>query len=64
MNQLPLHPLGIPYTVYGDMGYTMSRHITTGYNGAHPTPPQRAFNKAMSRIRVTVEWGFGRICGY
>ena len=53
-----------PYIVYGDPAYGISRTILSPYRGNHLTPQQVDFNKAMSRLRVSVEWTFGKVTTY
>ena len=52
---------GSPYVIYGDPAYGVSRTILAPYRGSQLTPQQEAFNRAMSRVRVSVEWTFGKI---
>lgn len=51
---------GEPYYIYGDPAYQVFPWLLSPYKGVM-TPAQAAFNAAMSSVRVTVEWGFGRI---
>lgn len=44
----------------GDAAYPLSPWIMTPCKGSIP-PRQRRFNKALAKVRVAVEWGFGRI---
>ena len=53
-----------PYVVYGDPAYGISRHIKAPFRGAHLTPLQPQFNSDMSKVRASVEWGFGKISQY
>lgn len=55
---------GVPFVIYGDPAYRRGMYLTCGYNGAHVTPAQQRFNRDMSSVRETVEWGFGRIATY
>ena len=55
---------GEPYVVYGDPAYGMSAHIISPFKGAHLTQLQQQFNHKMSEVRVSVEWGFGKIIQY
>ena len=55
---------GEPYVIYGDPAYGLSRNILAPFRGASITPQQQEFNKAMSRVRISVEWGFSKICQY
>lgn len=51
---------GEPYYIYGDPAYQISPWLMAPYKGVL-TPEQQDFNSGMSRVRVTVEWGFGRV---
>ena len=51
---------GEPYYLYGDPAYQISPWLQSPFRGIL-TPGQAAFNAAMSSVRVTVEWGFGRV---
>ena len=64
LDAAPRHPHGPPFVVYGDSGYSRSLFVATGYNSVNTTDAQKRFNRTMSRIRETVEWGFGRISTY
>ena len=57
-------PNGEPYVLYGDPAYGLSRNILAPFRGARLTAEQQEFNKSMSRVRISVEWGFGKICQY
>ena len=52
---------GSPYVIYGDPVYGVSRTILAPYRGSQLTSEQEAFNRAMSRVRVSVECTFGKI---
>ena len=39
----------------------MSPYLLSPYGGATKTEDQEAWNKEMSRVRQSVEWGFGNI---
>ncbi|CAB1107407.1 unnamed protein product [Ectocarpus sp. CCAP 1310/34] len=51
---------GAPYYIYGDPAYQVSPWLMAPYKGLLSVA-EVAFNRAMSRVRVTVEWGFGRV---
>ena len=56
-------PNGEPFVIYGDSGYGLSvNNILAPFRGAHLTQEQKIFNTQMSKVRVCVEWGFGKIC--
>ena len=42
----------------------ITRHIISPFRGAHLTGPQQLFNAEMSKCRICVEWGFGKILQY
>ena len=47
--------------IYGDPAYPLSVHIQTPHRAANLTPAQHNYNKAMSEVRVSVEWLFGDV---
>ena len=48
--------------LYGDAGYSNSKYVKIGFkNHRALTARQKLFNKEMSAIRVSVEYGFGRV---
>jgi hypothetical protein len=51
------------YSLFADGGYTMQNQLITPWPRALAPvgSPQRAFNDQMSRVRVSVEWGFNLI---
>ena len=55
-------PNGEPYVIYGDPAYGLTRNILAPYRGAQITDDRQEFNSKMSKLRVCVEWGFGKIC--
>ena len=55
---------GEPYVIYGDPAYGVTRNILVPFRGAHLTDDQQAFNSQMSKVRSSVEWGFGKIIQY
>ncbi|XP_067040714.1 uncharacterized protein [Acropora muricata] len=52
------------FTLYGDTAYPIRQHILGPYRGAGLTPLQEQFNGNMSKLRESVEWGFGKIVQY
>lgn len=52
------------YTLYGDPAYPLRQHMLAPYRGALVTREQELFNRRMSRVRVSVEWAFGKIVQY
>lgn len=57
-------PNGDPYVIYGDPAYGIARNIIPPFRGANLTDQQQDFNSAMSKVRISVEWGFGKIIQY
>ena len=52
---------GSPYVMYGDPDYGVSSTILALYRSSQLTPQQQDYNRAMSRVQVSVEWTFGKI---
>lgn len=50
-----------PLCIYGDPAYPMHLHLQAPHRGANLTADKKNYNKAMSEVRVTVEWLFGEI---
>lgn len=48
------------YCIYGDPAYPLTPQLLAPYRG-DVNAEEAAFNKEMSRIRQSVEWGFGKI---
>ena len=55
-------PNGEPYVIYGDPAYGLTRNILAPFRGVRLTDDQQEFNSRMTKLRVSVEWGFGKIC--
>ena len=54
-------PNGEPYVLYGDTAYGLTRHILAPFKGANLTANEKQFNSSMSKVRICVEWGFGKV---
>lgn len=52
---------GRQYVVYGDSGYSARVFLEIPFDGASLSAVKKAFNKAMSKSRVTVEWFFKEV---
>ena len=69
---MPTTRLGALYTcgwplyvcVYGDPAYPHCVHLQAPFRNRPLFAEMEAFNKSMSRVRVTVEWLFGDIVNY
>ena len=53
-----------PMALYGDPAYPLRVHLQVPYRGAGITPQMELYNKAMSAVRMSVEWLFGDIINY
>lgn len=49
---------GKQFMVYGDSGYSCCIYLEVPLAGANLSDVQKAFNKGMSALRITVEWYF------
>lgn len=57
-------PVRHPLCVYGDPAYPMRVHFQAPFKNMVLTPKMVNFNKAMSSVRVSVEWLFRDIVEY
>ncbi|XP_028415880.1 uncharacterized protein LOC114539446 [Dendronephthya gigantea] len=67
LEQLQLHmnnENGEPFVLYGDPAYPVRSHLLAPFRGAQLSPTQQQFNRHMSSVRTSVEWGFGKIVQY
>ena len=46
---------------YSDPAYPLHVHLQAPYRNANMTPDQEEYNKAMSQVRIVVEWLIGEI---
>ena len=49
------------YTLYGDLAYAQSIYLIGGFCNADVGTDEALYNRIMSSVRITVEWGFGAI---
>lgn len=56
-----IRPDGTRLAIYGDPAYPMRLQLFCPFGGAYLTQQQQLFNKRMSSVRESVEWGFGKI---
>lgn len=52
---------GDPYVLCGNPAYGLTQNILAPFRGAQLTAHEMQFNKRMSKVRISVEWGFGKI---
>jgi hypothetical protein len=60
----PRNTNGDRYCIYGDPAYGLKSWLLSPYKGAQLTAGQQEFNRVMSGVRESVEWGFQRIVTY
>ena len=48
-------------SLYADSAYAFRRYLLTPFKGANLSKLEHKFNKNMSTVRGSVEWGFGKI---
>ena len=53
-----------PLCRYGDLVYPLGIHLQPPFSNRELTPEMREFNKAMSAVRVSIEWMFDNIKKY
>jgi len=61
MGNFAFSPAGQPVCVYGDPAYPLRIHPQAPYRQGRLTQQMEDHNKAMSAVRVSVEWLFGDI---
>ncbi len=49
------------YSLYGDPAYPQSGWLHGGYRNPRPNTPQAEYNKLLSSVRESVEWGFNGV---
>ena len=59
MGNLSFSPGGQPICVYGDPAYPIRIHLQAPYRQGPLTQQMEDYKKAMSEVRVMVEWLFG-----
>ena len=55
---------GNPLCIYGDPAYPVRPHLQAPYKHNNLSDAEKDFSKAMSSVRVSVEWVFGEITEY
>ena len=49
------------YSLYGDLVYPQSPYLLGGYRNVANGTDEAQFNRLMSSVRITVEWGYCKI---
>ena len=52
---------GVVYVMYGDLAYAQSIYLLGGFWKPPTGSDEALFNRQMSSVRITVEWGFGDV---
>ena len=52
---------GFRYVIYGGSGYSARIFMEVAFQGSNLSAARRAFNMAMDRSRITVEWYFKEV---
>ena len=50
--------------IYGDLAYPLRPQLQSPFRNVRPTVVQTAYNRAMSKVRIGVEWVFGGIVNF
>ena len=58
---MPTNGNGIVYAMYGDLAYMQSIYLLSGFHKPPTGSNEALFNRAMSSIQITVNWGFGDV---
>ena len=64
LQRFAVAPTGQLFSVYGDPAYPLRVQLQGPFKNAVLTPQIQAYNTAMSRVRMSVEWLFGDITSY
>ena len=55
---MPANGNGVVYAMYGDLVYVQSIYLLGGFCKPPTGSDEALFNRQMSSIQITVEWGF------
>ena len=58
---MPANGEGAVYAMYGDLAYAQNIHLIGGFRKPTAGSDEVLFNRQMSSVCITVEWGFGDI---
>ena len=62
MKRIFVNDDGTWFAIYGDSGYANQKFIKVGFKNCKKlTEQQLRFNRDMSNLRISVEWGFGKL---
>ena len=49
------------YALYGDLAYAQSAYVLGGFHNVDTNSDEAAYNRLLSSVRITVEWGFAEL---
>ena len=52
---------GVVYAMYGDLAYAQCIYLLRGFQKPPTGSDEALFNRQMSSVQITVEWGFGDV---
>ena len=55
---MPRDGNSVAYAMYGDLAYAQSIYLLGGFQKPPAGSDKALFNRQMSAVRITVEWGF------
>ena len=58
---MPANGNGVVYAMYSDLAYVQSTYLLGGFRKPPTGSNEALFNRAMSSIQITVEWGIGDV---
>ena len=64
LQQFSRNQNGAPLCIYGDLAYPLRQQLQTPFRNPQLNPQQSAYNTAMRKARIGVEWVFGDITNF
>ena len=58
---MPLTPATTIYSLYRDLAYPQSVYLLGGFRNVEGGSDEALYNRLLSSVRITVEWGFGEL---
>ena len=49
------------FALYGDLAYAQNAYVLGGFRNVVPNSDEAAYNRLLSSVRITVEWGFAEL---
>ena len=60
-NIMPPTPATTIYSLYGDLAYPQTVYLVEGFRNVDRGSDEALYNRLLSSVRITVEWGFGEL---